>query len=103
MSSLAQQVAEANARIAARHARGKAIHGGFCIAGDDDDPNAIVTCGMHCEICGTQVGSAFDLELETNVRMVENDMLLQLARRGCPHAGAIVRAEGIRPSAREGV
>lgn len=99
MSTLAEQVAQANDRIADRHRAGAAIHGGFCIAGDDDDPLAIVTCGMHCEICGTQVGTAFDLELEPSVRPVEEDMLLQLELRGCPHAAKIVRAEGIRARA----
>jgi hypothetical protein len=104
MSTLSEQVAQANERIAARHGSGAGIHGGFCIAGEEeDDPFAVVTCGMHCEICGTQVGGAFDLELESNVRTVEDDMLLQLARRGCPHASAIVRAEGIRPRGREEV
>lgn len=102
MTTLAEQVAEANARIAARHGAGTPIHGGFVVAGDDDDPMAIVTCGMHCEVCGTQVGGAFDLELEQSVRGVEDDMLLQLEQRGCPHAAAIVRGEGIRSRETEG-
>lgn len=97
MSALAEQVAQANARIAERQRAGSQIHGGFYIAGDDDDPLAIVTCGMHCEICGTQVGGAFDLELESSVRAAEDDMLLQLERGGCPHAALIVRDEDIRP------
>lgn len=96
MSTLAEQVADANTRIEARHAAGGRIQGVFHIAGDDDDPFAIVICGMHCEVCGTQVGGAFDLELEPSVRPVEDDMLLQLAGRGCPHAAAIVLDEGIR-------
>ncbi|MFV8755158.1 hypothetical protein ACNOYE_31810 [Nannocystaceae bacterium ST9] len=98
MIALTDQVAEANARIEARRDAGAVIHGGFHIADlVDDNPYALVTCGMHCEVCKTQVGGAFDLELEPSVRGVEDDMLLQLARRGCPHAAAIVRAEGIRP------
>jgi hypothetical protein len=101
MSTLAKQVTESNARIEARHAAGNPIHGGFVVAGeDDDDIYALVTCGMHCSVCGTQVGGAFDLELESSVRAVEDDMLLQLQSRGCPHAAAIVRDENIRP--REG-
>jgi tetrahydromethanopterin S-methyltransferase subunit A len=102
MSALGDQVAEANARIAARHAAGSNIHGGFYIAGDDDDPLAIVTCGMHCDACAMQVGGAFDLELEPHVRGVEEDMLRQLAEKGCPHAGQIVLGEGIRSRKSEG-
>lgn len=95
MSMLAEQVAAANARIGGRHDAGAKIHGGFYIAGDDEDPNALVTCGMHCEACGMHVGGAFDLELEPSVERVEHQLLRQLVERGCPHAREIVEREGI--------
>lgn len=94
MTTLGQQVAEANARITARHEAGSRVHGGFHVAGDDDDPNALVTCGMHCEACGLQVGGAFDLELEPSVAAVERQLLRQLVEQGCPHARELVTREG---------
>lgn len=95
MTTLAEQVAAANARIDGRHAAGTRIHGGFYIAGDDDDPTALVTCGMHCEVCDMHVGGAFDLELEPSVEHVEHQLLRQLIERGCPHAQEVVAREGI--------
>ena len=95
MSTLAEQVAAANARIGARHDAGAKIHGGFYIAGDDEDPHALVTCGMHCEVCEMHVGGAFDLELEPSVEHVERQLLRQLAERGCPHAHELVEREGL--------
>ncbi len=93
---LVSQVAEANARIAARRAAAVVIHGAFTVLGDSSNPLALVTCGMHCEVCAFVVGGAFDLSLEPSVRAVEESLLLQLRERGCEHAAKVVEAEGIR-------
>jgi hypothetical protein len=92
------EIARANAAIAAITAAQPSIHGAFRRLGTagPDNPFPLVTAGLHCIACEKNVGGATDFSGEvgpTDGEVSARSLLAVLADRGCPHADVLLTAD----------